>query len=280
MVVFLYEPFYMNRKSILGLLVALGLPLACYLWLKSASENAVDMPRKYLLDTVVTRIEKGKEVTDSIWHKTANITLVNQLGDTVSLYDKSSKIMVVNYVFTSCRSICPKLTYNMQKLQHSFKLGGNVRNKIDTAVVQFVSFTVDPERDSVPVLKNYADIFGANHDNWWFLTGSKDSIYKFAFEELRVDKFSEEPISPDFVHTSRFVLLDKDRYVRGYYNGLDSISVAKLARDIGLLMLEKNKKNKGAIFRQILDLAWLWLIIISAIIFFVVYMRQRRKING
>ena len=263
MVVFLYEPLYMNKKSILGLLVALGLPLVCYLWLKSASESAVDMPRKYLLDTVVTRIEKGKEVTDSIWHKTANITLVNQLGDTVSLYDKSSKIMVVDYIFTSCRSICPKLTYNMDK-----------------AVVQFVSFTVDPERDSVPVLKNYADIFRVNHDNWWFLTGNKDSIYKFAFEELKVDKFSEEPISPDFVHTSRFVLLDKDRYVRGYYNGLDSTSVAKLARDIGLLMLEKDKKNKGAIFRQILDLAWLWLIIISATIFFVVYMRQRRKING
>lgn len=130
------------------------------------------------------------------------------------------------------------------------------------------------------MLKNYADIFGANHDNWWFLTGNKDSIYKFAFEELRVDKFSEEPISPDFVHTSRFVLLDKDRYVRGYYNGLDSNSVAKLARDIGLLMLEKDKKNKGAIFRKILDLSWLWLIIISAILFFVVYIRQHRKTNG
>ena len=246
----------MSKNSILGLLIALGLPVACYLWLKSASENAVHMPRKYLLDTVLTKVENGKEITDSVWHKTANITLVN------------------------CRSICPKLTFNMQKLQHSFKLGGNVRKKIDTAVVQFVSFTVDPERDSVPVLKNYADIFGANHDNWWFLTGNKDSIYKFAFEELRVDKFSEEPISPDFVHTSRFVLLDKDRYVRGYYNGLDSNSVAKLARDIGLLMLEKDKKNKGAIFRKILDLSWLWLIIISAILFFVVYMRQRRKING
>jgi protein SCO1/2 len=270
----------MSKNSILGLLIALGLPLACYLWLKTASENAVNMPRKYLLDTVVTRLENGKEITDSIWHKTGNIRLVNQLGDTVSLYDKSSKIMVVDYIFTSCRSICPKLTHNMQKLQYSFKLGGNVRKKIDTAVVQFVSFTVDPERDSVPVLKNYADIFGANHDNWWFLTGNKDSIYKFAFEELRVDKFSEEPISPDFVHTSRFVLLDKDRYVRGYYNGLDSISMAKLARDIGILMLEKDKKTKGAIFRKILDLSWLWLIIISAILFFVVYIRQNRKTNG
>ena len=178
----------MNKKSILGLLIALALPLVCYLWLKVASDHAADVPRKYLLDTVLTRIEKGKEVTDSIWHKTANISLVNQLGDTVSIYDRSSKIMVVDYIFTSCRSICPKLTFNMQKLQHSFKLGGNVRNKIDTSVVQFVSFSVDPERDSVSVLKNYADLFGANHDNWWFLTGSKDSIYKFAFEELKVDK--------------------------------------------------------------------------------------------
>ena len=234
----------MNKKSILGLLIALALPLVCYLWLKVASDHAADVPRKYLLDTVLTRIEKGKEVTDSIWHKTANISLVNQLGDTVSIYDRSSKIMVVDYIFTSCRSICPKLTFNMQKLQHSFKLGGNVRNKIDTSVVQFVSFSVDPERDSVSVLKNYADLFGANHDNWWFLTGSKDSIYKFAFEELKVDQFSNEPISPDFVHTSRFILIDKKMQVRGYYNGLDSTSILKMAKDVGYLMLEKDKKKK------------------------------------
>jgi hypothetical protein len=88
----------MSKNSILGLLIALGLPLGCYLWLKTASENAVNMPRKYLLDTVVTRLENGKEITDSIWHKTGNIRLVNQLGDTVSLYDKRSKIMVVDYI--------------------------------------------------------------------------------------------------------------------------------------------------------------------------------------
>ena len=87
-------------------------------------------------------------------------------------------------------------------------------------------------------------------------------------------------MSPDFVHTTRFVLLDKDRYVRGYYNGLDSTSLSKLARDIGFLMLEKDKKKKSTVFMQIIDLSWLWLIIVLAVIFFVLYMRSRRKING
>ena len=262
MVAFLLYYFCtMNRKALLGLAVALLLPVLCYIVLKYASDNAVNMPRKYLLDTVVTTINKGKEKTDSIWHTTADIRLVNQLGDSVNLFDKKGKIIVANFFFTSCGSICPRLTQNMRKLQHSFILGGNVRNKIDTSIVQFVSFTVDPERDSVAVLKNYADKFGVNHDNWWMLTGSRDSIYKFAFEELKVDKFSEEPISPDFVHTSRFVLIDKQHLVRGYYNGLDTNAISKLARDIGLLMLEKDKKKISELLTAIIDLSWLWLII-------------------
>ena len=270
----------MNKKSLMGLAVAVLLPVFCYVVLKYASDRAVDIPRKYLLDTVVTRINNGKTITDSVWHTTANIRLQNQLGDTVSLYDKQGKIIVADFFFTHCAGICPKLTANMSKLQQSFIRGGDTRKKIDTSIVQFISFTVDPERDSVSVIKNYADRFGVNPDNWWLLTGSKDSIYKFAFEELKVDKFSEEPITPDFVHTSRFVLIDKKYQVRGYYNGLDSVSLAKLARDIGVLMLEKDTKEKSTVFREIIDLSWLWLIVVSLIIFFVMYMRGRRKING
>ncbi len=269
----------MNKKALLGLCVAVLLPVFCYLVLRYASERAVDMPRRYLLDTVVTRIEKGKEVNDSIWHRSKNIRLVNQLGDTVSLYDNPGKIIVTDFFFTSCRSICPTLTHNMAKLQQSFIKGGDVRNKIDTSIVQFLSFTVDPDRDSVPVLKNYADRFGVQHDNWWMLTGSRDSIYRFAFEELKVDKFSEEPVSPDFVHTSRYVLLDKDRVVRGYYNGLDSVSIGKLARDIGLLMLEKDTRQPSTVFREIIDLGWLWLLVALMITFFILYLRKKRKTN-
>lgn len=270
----------MNKKALLGLAVALLIPVFCYIVLQYASSRAVDMPRHYLLDTVVTRVEKGKEVSDSIWHKTANIHLQNQLGDTVGLYDRPGKIMVIDFFFTHCGSICPKLTANMSKLQQSFIRGGDVRNKIDTSIVQFVSMSVDPERDSVSVLKAYADRYGVNHDNWWMLTGNRDSIYRFAFEELKVDKFSEEPVNPDFVHTSRFVLLDKEYKVRGYYNGLDSVSLSKLARDIGLLMLEKDKTKRSEVFTEIINLSWLWLIVAVAVIFFVVYMSSRRKING
>lgn len=270
----------MNKKALLGLSVAVLLPVFCYLALKYASDNAVGMPRKYLLDTVVTRVENGKMISDSIWHTTANIHLQNQLGDSVSLYDKPGKIIVADFFFTHCGSICPKLTANMARLQQSFIRGGDTRNKIDTSIVQFVSFTIDPVRDSVSVLKEYADKYHVNHDNWWMLTGNRDSIYRFAFEEMKVDKYSNEPISPDFVHTSRFVLIDKAYKVRGYYNGLDSVSIAKLARDIGLLMLEKDKTQKSEVFTEILSLSWLWLIVISLVIFFVVYMRGRRKLNG
>lgn len=267
----------MNKKALLGLLVAILLPVVSYLVLKYEADKAINMPRRYLLDTVITRVEKGKMITDSIWHQTRNIHLQNQLGDSVSLYDKPGRIVVADFFFTSCRSICPLLTRNMSKLQQSFIRGGDLRNKIDTSIVQFLSFSIDPERDSVPVLKKYADHFGVNHDNWWLLTGNRDSIYRFAFEEMKVDKFSEEPVSPDFVHTSRFVLMDRDRVVRGYYNGLDTVSLGQLARDIGLLMLEKSDKQSGTIFREILELGWLWLVIALLITFFILYLRKKRK---
>jgi protein SCO1/2 len=270
----------MNKKALLGLAVALLLPVMCYLVLKYTSDRAVDMPRKLLLDTVVTRVTDGRTTTDTIWHKTSNIRLVNQLGDTVSLYDRPGKIIVADFFFTHCAGICPKLTRNMAKMQQSFLRGGDTRKRVDSPIVQFISFSIDPEHDSVPALKAYADRFGVNHDNWWMLTGNKDSIYRFAFEEMKVDKYSEEPINPDFVHTSRFVLIDKDYRVRGYYNGLDSVSLGKLARDIGFLMLEKDKKQESTVFREIIDLSWLWLVIVALIIFFVMYMRGRRKING
>jgi len=270
----------MTKKALLSLCIAIILPIVSYLILKSAATTAVVMPRKYLLDTVVERINNGKLQTDSVWHKTKNIQLVNQLGDTVSLYDKPGKIIVIDFFFTHCRSICPILTRNMSKLQHSFIVGGDLRKKVDTSVVQFMSFSIDADRDSVSVLKEYADRFGVNHDNWWMLTGYKHKIAQFAFEELKVDQYSDAPIDSDFVHTNRYVLLDKEYVVRGYYNGLDSASIGKLARDIGLLMLEKDKTKKSKIFLQIIDLSWLWFVIVLLVAFFVMYMQGRRKING
>ncbi len=272
----------MTKKALLALMIAILIPLISYIILNTASNHAVVMPRKYLLDSVTKHIENGKEINDSNWHITSNIHLINQLGDSVSLYDKKGKIIVCDFFFTSCRSICPMLTKNMAKLQQSFITGGDVRNKIDTSIVQFISFSIDPQTDSVRRLKAYADKFGVNPDNWWMLTGNRDSIYRFAFEELKVDEYSTEPISPDFVHTSRFVLLDKNMVVRGFYDGLDkdSASLSQLARDIGLLMMEKDRTKKSELFTQITDLNWLWIVIVVLVIVFMIYFTQRRKING
>ena len=241
---FIFSKIIMNKKAFVALCIAILIPVASYLAVKFAGERAVNIPRRYLLDSVKEHIEDGKMITDSIWHTTANIHLTNQLGNLVSLYDLQGKIIVADFIFTSCGSICPKLTRNMVKLQQSFLKGGNTREKIDTSLVQFISFSVNPENDSVPILKAYADKFGVNHDNWWMLTGSKDSIYNFAFEQLKVQKFSNEPIDSNFVHTNRFVLLDRNLVVRGYYNGLEESSISKLARDIGIIMLEKDHTKK------------------------------------
>jgi protein SCO1/2 len=136
----------------------------------------------------------------------------------------------------------------MAKMQQSFFKGGDTKNKIDTSVVQLLSFSIDPERDSVSVLKRYADAHNARHDNWWFLTGNRDSIYKFIFEELKIDKYTDAPVDSNFAHTGRFVLIDKNFHIRGFYNGLDTVeALPKLARDIGILMMENDKEHPAAL---------------------------------
>ncbi len=235
----------MSRNALLALCIAILIPLISYLLVKTAAEKAMLMPRRFYWDSVAAKIDKGKLETDTIWHCTSDFTLINQLGDTVHLADIKGKVIVADFFFTHCPSICPYLTKNMVKLQQSFLKGGDGRSKIDTSIVQFLSFSVDPERDSVAALKKYADNFGVNHDNWWLLTGSKKEIYDLALNEFKLGLVDGEGVDTAFIHTQKFVLLDKEHVVRGmrglqsYYDGLDSASLSNLAHDIGLLMMEK-----------------------------------------
>ncbi|MGI8634985.1 MAG: SCO family protein, partial [Segetibacter sp.] len=132
-----------------------------------------------------------------------------------------------------------------QSFSHNNKDG---RKIIDSSIVRFLSFSIDPQRDSVPALRRYADKFGVDHDNWWMLTGNKKTIYDFVLNELKLGLVDGEGVDTSFIHSQKFVLLDKDYVVRGYYNGLDTASLSTLAKDIGLLMLEKDKKKKFNIF--------------------------------
>src|SRR4029077_16025954 len=133
----------MTKNALLALCIAVFIPLISYLLVKSASEDAVIMPRHYLPDSVITTVKDGKASTDTIWHKVADIKLVNQLEDTVHLYDIKDKVIVADFFFTRCGYVCPQLTKNMAKLQQSFLRGGNPMSKPDTSIVEFVSFTID-----------------------------------------------------------------------------------------------------------------------------------------
>jgi protein SCO1/2 len=239
----------MNKKALLALSIAILLPLVSYLLVKHYSDDAVIMPLRYYADSVTTKITDGKETTDTAWHKVDNISLTNQLGRQVSLSDLKDKVIVADFFFTKCPSICPTLTRNMKKLQDALKIKDELRG-IDSSFIQFISFTVDPERDSAKVLKKYADKFGVNPDIWWMLTGPKKTIYDFAINELKLGLMDGGTVDSNFIHTSKFVLLDKDRVVRGYYDGLDSLALNKLAGDLIFIMLEKDKKKKRDLFRK------------------------------
>lgn len=215
------------------------LPLTCYFLLRHFSAEAVVMPKRYFFDSVQVKTEYGKTTDDTVWHKVRNFTLTNQLNKQVSLSELDGKIIIADFFFTSCPSICPTLTRNMKRLQDAF-------NKTDT-VVRFVSFSVDPVRDSVPRLNKYANKYGINHDTWWLLTGSKDEIYDIAKSEFKAN-IADTKVDTNFIHTEYFFMLDKDRVVRGWYNGLDSLHLNKLADDVVLLMLEKDKKKKRRLF--------------------------------
>ena len=106
----------------------------------------------------------------------------------------------------------------------------------------FVSITVDPLHDSVPQLRKWARKYDVNPDNWWLLTGNRDSIYQFAIKEIKAN-IADVNVDTAFVHTEKFFILDKERVVRGWYEGLDSTAQKKLVRDIPLLMLEKDRKK-------------------------------------
>ncbi len=200
------------------------------------------MPRKYFYDNIRDTVVDGKKRSDTVWHRISNFSFTNQLGQTVIADSLKNKILIVDFFFTRCPNPCPTLTANMKKMQDAYR-------KNDT-LIHFISFSVDPSRDTVEALKRYADKYGVKHNNWWFLTGEKKTIYDLAFNEFKAGVVDGGEVDTAFLHTNKFYLLDKNRIIRGWYDGTDSAALSKLARDISLLILEKDKTKKRNLFRK------------------------------
>ena len=228
----------------MGLAVAFLLPLSFYVIVKLLKKDKIDLPDYYVVERIDSSVVDGNIVADTVYHQVADLRLINQLGKEVSLNeDLKDKILVVYFFFTNCPSVCPRLTQNMRMFQTAFRKDKKKERSM-VQDVQLISITVNPERDSFPVLRAYADRYGVNHDHWWFLTGDKQDIYEYARNELRVIATPGNGGAEDFIHTEKIVVLDRNRYIRGYYDGLDSVDVGRAAYDISLLTIEKNRKKQ------------------------------------
>jgi len=156
-----------------------------------------------------------------------------QDGQQVTEKDIKGKVYIAEFFFTTCPGICPKMNTNMKVVYEKFK---------DKDNFLILSHTVDPENDTVARLKVYADSLGADVKNWWFLTGSKENLYKAARESYILDDPQNNAIDikEQFLHTQFFALVDKNGRVRGIYDGLKKSELAKLGDDIQDLLNEEN----------------------------------------
>ena len=158
----------------------------------------------------------------------SDFSFIDQNGDTISYESLEDKVYVANFFFTSCPDVCPKMNTNLSIVVDKFQSNPSV---------VFISHTVDPETDSVAVLQDYARRFKADATKWHFVTGEKSVIYDKALHDYRVNAVTgDEPVN--FIHSEKLVLLDKDKRIRGYYDGLDFNEVKELMDAIKILLKE------------------------------------------
>ena len=163
------------------------------------------------------------------YHKIAPFKLWNQNGDLITHRDYEGKIYVADFFFTTCPTICPIMTANMGDLQAHY---------LSDQKVQLLSFSVTPEVDSIAQLKKYALEKGVNDKKWNLLTGEKKAIYALARKSYFVAKEDGDGGPNDMIHTENFVLIDPDRRIRGYYNGVSKPAMDELIEDIQTLKQE------------------------------------------
>jgi protein SCO1/2 len=274
--VFNFQLFIVNKKALYGVMLALLLPLVAYFIVKQKSERNVNMPRHYLPDTVVTVTKKGKRMQDTVWHKVRNFNLINQEGKSITLDSLKGKIIIADFFFTRCPTICPGMTMNMKRMAESIHNGKRVGDKTNK-LVHFLSLSVDPERDSVQNLKNWANRFQINPEKWWLLTGDKKTIYDFALNEVKLGLIDGEGVDTNFVHSDKFILIDSNRHVRGYYDGLDSISLTRLSADLVMLTMEKDPNKKSFLAGKLQLIAVVFLMAIFGVGLLMFLLRQKNK---
>lgn len=167
--------------------------------------------------------KKKEQTPEVVYASVPNFSLVNQKEQPLGLSDLQGKIWVADFIFTHCPTICPVMTQEMANLQSEF----------DSEPVYFVSFTVDPERDTPEVLSRYAVQFGADKQRWHFLTGEKDQIYQLANEGF---KLSAAQHGGGFPHSTKFALVTPNGKIHDYYDSRSKPAMKRLRKDVKTLL--------------------------------------------
>jgi len=216
-------------KSILPLIIllilVLGTVFGLYKFLFPEKKLPIFNPYDVnpdLVDDSVSDVKKG--------HRIADFTLYNQNGDTITQADYKDKIYVADFFFCRCQTICPIMTSNMKAIQDSF---------LKDDEVKFLSHSVTPVMDSIPVLRAYADEKGVIDAKWNITTGPKKHIYHLARKSYFAVLDEGDGGLQDFVHTENFILVDKQRQIRGFYDGTDKKDIQRIINDIKLLKKEQ-----------------------------------------
>lgn len=164
------------------------------------------------------------------YHKIADFKLINQNGKTITQDDYKDKIYVADFFFTTCQTICPIMTNHMAQIQ---------KELINDDDVLLLSHTVTPKIDTVAQLKRYALEKGVNDAKWNLVTGDKKQIYELARKSYLAVKDFGDGGDFDMIHTENFMLIDKKRQIRGFYDGTNAEDIYKLLEDIEILKQEK-----------------------------------------
>lgn len=178
---------------------------------------------------LVEREVDGKTVMDTIPHTIADFQFLNQDSTLVSNETLEGKIYVADFFFTSCPSICPIMKSQLIRIYKEFETENDLR---------LVSYSIDPKFDTVAVLSEYAERLGVSSDRWHFLTGDQDDIYKLGESSYMVTAAEDESAPGGFLHSGAFLLVDKQRRVRGVYDGTVEEEVDTLMDDIRTLLGE------------------------------------------
>ena len=199
----------------------------------SACNNQSDQKLPILgVRKLIEKIVSGKTIVDTLYKKIPPFQFVNQDSLTVTNRDFDGRIYVADFFFTSCPDICPIIQRNMLKVYQKYR---------NNQQVKLLSYTIDPDHDTPARLKNYAVKLGVESNQWEFLRGQKQAVYALAKNDYMVSVDDDTKGPGGFAHEGFFVLVDKERRMRGVYDGTNGEEVNKLLKDMDILLAEYNK---------------------------------------